>query len=92
MADHRNQPKGCGKCQACKSVDCGSCSQCLSKKKFGGEIEDASIICDRRQCENSDIQMISQVKNFIDLRLLALKGLRNACKKCCHTPALLTYF
>ena len=40
MADLRNQPKGCGKCQACKSVDCGSCSQCLSKKKFGGDIED----------------------------------------------------
>ena len=60
MADHRNQPKGCGKCQACKSVDCGSCSQCLSKKKFGGDIEDTNIICDRRQCENSDIQMISQ--------------------------------
>ena len=60
MADHRNQPKGCGKCQACKSVDCGSCSQCLSKKKFGGDIEDTKIICDRRQCEFSDIQMISQ--------------------------------
>ena len=60
MADLRNQPKGCGKCQACKSVDCGSCSQCLSKKKFGGDIEDKNIICDRRQCENSELQMISQ--------------------------------
>ena len=50
---------GCGKCKPCKSVDCGSCKQCLQMKKFSGDTDDYLLICDRRQCENSDIQMLN---------------------------------
>ena len=51
--------KGCGKCPPCQAVDCGSCSQCLKMKKFSGDMHDHFLVCDRRQCDHSDIKMIS---------------------------------
>ena len=57
---------GCGKCKACRSVDCGSCPQCLKMKKYNGNTEDDLLICDRRQCEDSDIQMFTPKDLSID--------------------------
>ena len=59
--------KGCGKCPPCQAIDCGSCSQCLKMKKFSGDTNDHFLVCDRRQCDNSDVKMISS-REFLSPR------------------------
>ena len=46
--------KGCGQCPPCQAIDCGSCDHCLKMKKFSGDTNDRLLICDRRQCDNSE--------------------------------------
>ena len=47
--------KGCGTCDPCRKPDCGSCSQCAKMQKFSGNVRDEDVVCDSRQCENSEI-------------------------------------
>ena len=39
-------------------IDCGSCDQCLKMKKFTGDTNDELLICDRRQCDYSEVVKI----------------------------------
>ena len=41
----------CRKCEACRSPDCGECSNCLGKVKFGGNGRNHGT-CIQRQCTN----------------------------------------
>ena len=47
--------KGCGTCDPCRKPDCGSCSQCAKMQKFSGNVRDEDVVCDSRQCDNSEI-------------------------------------
>lgn len=43
---------GCGQCTGCITSDCGRCSNCADKKKFGGPGKKKQR-CKERQCHNT---------------------------------------
>ena len=45
--------RACGNCEACKHPDCGTCSNCLDKPKFGGEHKKKQK-CIMRRCPHHE--------------------------------------
>ncbi|GLV37979.1 Lysine demethylase 2 [Carabus blaptoides fortunei] len=75
----------CGVCATCQLPDCGSCSSCRDKIKFGGKGR-CKQACIRRRCPNLAIQVAEDSENedvYEDSRIL-LKKSYSAAKQVLH--------